>query len=240
MFPDAITSRGRRHVEELVDIAKSGVRCGVFFLVHSGNVEFFLPEYHTDLKFSNSLYNARRFLEILPLSIGWKNNLTEAGPPKILKIPWEIFEREGRDRGAYLLILEVLSERELSVGGLGIVRFNPGFYIYVGSAKKNLSSRTARHKRISKKEHWHIDRLRRISVVNNILPILSRATLECEIADSIRDIADQEISGFGSTDCSCLSHLFYFQVNPLTLRAFHDLLQYYRMDRPLESYSQFK
>ncbi len=37
--------------------------------------------------------------------------------------------------------------------------FPCGFYIYVGSAQKNLKQRIERHIRREKKKHWHIDYL---------------------------------------------------------------------------------
>jgi len=38
---------------------------------------------------------------------------------------------------------------------------------------------------------------------------------------------------------SCPSHLFGFSTDPLSIRKFHDVLQYFRMDRLIEKYSQF-
>jgi Uri superfamily endonuclease len=40
----------------------------------------------------------------------------------------------------------------------------------------------------------------------------------------------------GRTHCSCPSHLFGFSTDPMSLREFHEVLQYYRMDRLLEKY----
>jgi DNA-binding sugar fermentation-stimulating protein len=34
MFPDAVTARGRRHLEELADMGRRGTPCGVLFLIH--------------------------------------------------------------------------------------------------------------------------------------------------------------------------------------------------------------
>ena len=38
--------------------------------------------------------------------------------------------------------------------------------------------------------------------------------LECKIASEMRLTGDMEIRGFGSNDCGCRSHLFYFKINP--------------------------
>jgi sugar fermentation stimulation protein A len=59
MFPDAITERGRRHVLELAEMARSGIQTMIMFLVHSPKVTWFMPDYHTDFSFSTTLLAAR-------------------------------------------------------------------------------------------------------------------------------------------------------------------------------------
>jgi sugar fermentation stimulation protein A len=44
-------------------------------------------------------------------------------------------------------------------------------------------------------------------------------------------IAEWSIPGFGSTDCSCETHLFAMASNPIQSEGFQKLLQYFRMDR---------
>ncbi len=48
MFPDAVTTRGKRHIEELVGLARRGAAGAVLFLVFWPPAKFFMPEYHTD------------------------------------------------------------------------------------------------------------------------------------------------------------------------------------------------
>jgi len=62
------------------------------------------------------------------------------------------------------------------------------------------------------------------------LPIRSEIDLECSIAKDIINISDGYIKGFGSSDCSCVSHLYKFYNNPLDNKEFIDLLLYYRMN----------
>jgi sugar fermentation stimulation protein A len=47
----------------------------------------------------------------------------------------------------------------------------------------------------------------------------------------MRALADFEVPGFGSSDCSCGSHLFGFRRDPQGTPAFQELLLGYRMDR---------
>jgi sugar fermentation stimulation protein A len=144
-------------------------------------------------------------------------------------------EKEAKDQGSYVLILELRRARKIPVGRLGRVFFRRGFYIYVGSAMAHLSKRMERHRHLRKRHHWHIDELRAVADFHSILAIRSSTRLECEIAGALSKISEWGIPGFGSTDCSCDTHLFAFEKNPLHSEKFHQLLQYFRTDRYLSS-----
>lgn len=142
-------------------------------------------------------------------------------------------EKGAKDQGSYLLILELKRNRNIPVGTLGRVSFRKGFYIYVGSAMANLKKRMERHRRLRKKHHWHIDELRAVADFHSACAIRSSTRLECEIAEAMSRISEWNIPGFGCTDCSCSTHLFGFEGNPLGSEKFHQWLQYFRMDRYL-------
>ncbi len=78
-----------------------------------------------------------------------------------------------------------------------------------------LVNRVKRHIKPSedKKTHWHIDYLlnHKRSLITKLYLIPSLKRLECLIAKDLIKIADDYIKDFGSSDCSCLSHLFYFK-----------------------------
>jgi Uri superfamily endonuclease len=63
------------------------------------------------------------------------------------------------------------------------------------------------------------------------VPIISSEDLECRLAKRLQPIAEDQIKRFGSSDCNCPSHLFYFENNPLENALFIELLQYFRMRR---------
>ena len=115
-------------------------------------------------------------------------------------------------------------------GGIGIF-FKKGFYVYVGSAMANLGQRMERHRHLRKKHHWQIDELRAVAEFRSVLAIRSSVRLECEIASALSKLAEWSISGFGCSDCSCETHLFGMKSDPLKSSHFHQLLQYFRMDR---------
>jgi len=231
MFPDAVTKRGTRHLKELASLVESRTCGAVLFVVHWPHARIFMPDYHTDLAFSETLLEVRHTIQIIPISVGWNFDLSLDREPRLLEIPWKYIERESKDRGSYLLVLHLRKRRSLSVGRLGKISVPPGFYIYVGSAMRGLERRIERHRHTRKRPHWHIDVLRAVAEFRSALPIRSSARLECDIARALEEIGQWQIPGFGSTDCACGTHLFGMSGDPSHLPNFHRLLQYFRMDR---------
>jgi sugar fermentation stimulation protein A len=234
MFPDAITARGTRHLLELADLAQEGTKAAVLFLVHWPKAEFFMPEWHTDLELSRAVLAVKDRVLVKALSVEWKPDLVP-GHIREIDIPWHVVEKEARDRGSYIFIMRLKRDRRLFIGGLGDVKFRKGFYLYVGSAKTNLSKRIERHRRLRKNLFWHIDYLRANADYHAAVPIRASDDLECEIASALGKIADWQVPAFGCSDCGCDSHLFGMIDDPVHSRAFIDLLLYFRMDR-LEKY----
>jgi Uri superfamily endonuclease len=93
-----------------------------------------------------------------------------------------------QDRGSYLLILEIDNGMVLDIGSLGRFTFQKGYYLYVGSAMKNLGVRIRRHLRKTKKQHWHIDYLTAHAGTIIPLPVRSSQRDECEIAKALSSI----------------------------------------------------
>ncbi len=230
MFPDAVTARGSSHVRTLTELAQNGRRCGVLFVVHAEQAQWFLPEYHTDPAFAASLAAARPYVDIRAMGISWEPGFF-LGAARSLAIPWEIYEQEGADGGVYMVFLEIQADCRLPIGSLGEREFPAGHYVYVGSAAKGLEARIARHGRLRKKMHWHFDYLRQAAVWKGALPIRTQERLECSLAKAVRELAAGEINGFGSSDCHCGSHLFYFEQEPQKQKNFQDMFQWFRIDR---------
>ena len=89
--------------------------------------------------------------------------------------------------------------------------FKKGDYLYIGSAKGCLETRLRRHLRKDKKIYWHIDYL----LENKRAKILQIWTvdkkMECQTAEVFYQDPTTEIikKGYGSSDCKCLTHLFF-------------------------------
>ena len=231
MFPDAVTERGRKHLTELSYMKKEGINSAVIFIIHYSEAEYFLPDYHTDILFAQTFLECRESIDFFPLAVKWEDDLSLSLQVKQAIIPWKTIEEEACDRGSYLILLKVKEEKKIAIGKLGDIIFQPGYYIYAGSAMNNLSKRVKRHLRLRKNLHWHIDYLRQEAEIVTDLPVRSSQDLECEIASAISRISDLSIARFGSSDCNCQSHLFYFKENPLDKKQFMKLIEYFRMDR---------
>lgn len=99
----------------------------------------------------------------------------------------------------------------MRVGSLGRIRFTRGYYAYVGSARRGMRSRVARHLAREKRKRWHIDWLTtQPGVVPVAMVSTERTGLECRMAALLASRANLSVKGFGCSDCQCGSHLYYF------------------------------
>lgn len=231
MFPDAITERGRKHVLELVEMAQSGMRCGILFLVHWGRASWFLPDYHTDLAFSQTFLESAPFLDWKAMTLSWDETFTIPKVVGACAYPEEILRTECHDAGDYMLVLHLEEAQQIVIGSMGEVNFKAGYYVYVGSARAHLTKRIERHKRKRKGMHWHIDYLRQVTSVVATLPIRASDDLEHALAKAVSEVADWYVPHFGSSDCHCQSHLYGFTENPVHLKNFMDVVEEFRMNR---------
>ena len=140
-------------------------------------------------------------------------------------------------KGIYYLTIKLVKKCNIQVGYLGNFCFPRGFYVYVGSAQNNLEDRIERHLRRDKKIHWHIDYLLYYGQVTCVHTYAAEKNAECILSQKIGNIKNAEIlvSGFGSSDCSCTSHLYFFRDNPDSrisrLKINETLPQFYEKDR---------
>jgi sugar fermentation stimulation protein A len=233
MFPDAVTERGSRHLNGLIELNKHGMDTGVLFVVQWPRAQYFMPEYHTDFEFSRVFLKCRHEIFVKAIGLTWHNDLSLDNHVRELTIPWEIIERKVRDSGCYIVILHLEKSTEIAVGELGNIFFRKGYYLYAGSAKKTLTKRLERHQRSRKTLFWHIDYLREKASFYKGLPIRTSDDIECELADRLKKIAEWSVPGFGCSDCSCKSHLFGMETNPIISPYFIEMLYNYRI-QPVE------
>lgn len=136
--------------------------------------------------------------------------------------------------GTYVLWIDLPRALTLEAGGLGRVALRSGVHLYVGSARRAMAPRVARHLTRSsgppqplrgralatlevlapprKKAHWHIDHLLELSSARVYrVSLLPGTHCECELVLALVSTAGARASvpRFGASDCSsgCGAHL---------------------------------
>ncbi len=120
--------------------------------------------------------------------------------------------------GTYTLILFSSIDRPVNIGKLGTLFLKPGFYAYVGSAfgPGGLKARIKHHFNHSSRPHWHLDYLSPILSAREIWYTCDQTRREHQWAKihSLTRGVSLPLPGFGSSDCRCLSHLFFYKSKP--------------------------
>ena len=257
MFPDAITERGRKHLLHLRELQNEGYHTGVLFLVQWDQAQWFLPDYHTDLEFAMTFKEVAPFLDWKAVAVAWDETFTMPTATRECTYPSYVLDSEAHDSGVYIMVMHLDHELDLEIRSKGMMHFNAGYYMYVGSAKANLTKRIERHKRKRKKMHWHLDYFRGYCEMIAAVPIRTSGlaleswslthepypsmpsmpdpdvdvSVECALADAVRAIAEWDVSKFGCSDCDCMSHLFGMTENPIHNKAFMDVVEEFRMNQ---------
>ena len=228
MFPDAVTKRGTAHLLKLKELSQTGVKTGCLFVVMWPRAEFFIPAYSIDPLFAQTFSEVKNEVDLNAVALCFDPSFSKVSTVKNIAIPYGTFEEEQKDKGYYLLIVALNEEHRIETGSLGVLNLARGFYVYVGSAKQGLSKRINRHKRKLKNKHWHIDYLTAKADKIEALPFVSSADQECNLAASLGTVADRVIKKFGSSDCRCPGHLFYFKQPPAENPDFVKIVQKHR------------
>jgi endonuclease-3 len=141
-------------------------------------------------------------------------------------------------KGVYVLILRMKESKDIGVGKLGMLHFKRGYYAYAGSAQgSGGEKRVIRHFDVAHGKNatrkWHIDYL--LPHAEVICAVFSPTDyeLECVVAKLLGEKTLRKfyqtrgmlripqhcasrsfgfsaaIPGFGCSDCSCETHLFF-------------------------------
>jgi len=119
--------------------------------------------------------------------------------------------------GTYVLVLRSAGSRVIRIGCLGRLHLHPGYYGYVGSAfgPGGLRARVEHHTHHAVQPRWHIDYLRRHTRLEEVWYCRLRCEHECASALAAQPGVAVAMPGFGSSDCRCRAHLFWFGERPL-------------------------
>ncbi len=226
MFPDAPTIRGQKHIIALDRLAgEHDYTSYVIFLIFNASAERFIPNFHTDFDYGKLFLSAKavnfktfRLTFIDPVSV-------DLHSIKEIPIDFPTTAAHCKNKGAYLLVLENIEDRILTVGKLGEIHFKKGFYVYVGSALHALDARIKRHKKKRKKLFWHIDYIAStVMKIKNVYPIRKAEKSESQLAQALWKISDGYIKHFGASDAQDISHLFYFKTSPSRNKRFVEII----------------
>lgn len=124
--------------------------------------------------------------------------------------------------GTYALVMRGGAFRDdhavVRIGRLGRLRLDPGAYVYVGSAfgPGGVGARVRRHCRRAGRLHWHVDYLSRRLSVRRVWYTFDGERREHDWARALERMPESAVPlvGFGSSDCDCESHLFFFDRPP--------------------------
>lgn len=140
--------------------------------------------------------------------------------------------------GTYALILLAGADTTVQVGRLGPLHVQPGFYIYVGSAfgPGGVRARVAHHRQIAPRPHWHIDYLRAVTSLEEVWYTHDPRRWEHQWAAVFQALPRVAVprQGFGTSDCACLAHLFFFRRRPALSTFRQHLRRGWRDHQPVQ------
>lgn len=120
--------------------------------------------------------------------------------------------------GSYAMLFRCAEAGLVEAGRLGALRLEPGYYIYCGSAfgPGGVRARTAHHRAISRRPHWHLDYLRPRLQLLEIWYTFDKAPREHQWSRQLVQLrgASMPYRGFGASDCHCYSHLVRLGYKP--------------------------
>lgn len=123
-----------------------------------------------------------------------------------------------KDHGTYVCVFSLSQDIRIKIGKLAWRNLHQGYYLYVGSAfgPGGLRARLSHHLRPSPRPHWHVDYLKPHAQLVEIWLAATELRCECVWTHALLKMrgAQIPIEGFGSSDCSCQTHLVYFPRQP--------------------------
>jgi len=121
-------------------------------------------------------------------------------------------------KGAYVVWLKANAHSRVTIGKLGTMQLQPGYYAYIGSAMGpgGIRARLRHHLRIAVRPRWHIDYLRPACEVCELWYGVTDDKIEHCWVVAIADLPGAMIAmpGFGASDHPGATHLFRFDAVP--------------------------
>jgi len=86
-FPDAVTTRGKKHLETLIKVKEQGMRAVMLYIIQRMDVKIFAPAKDIDPEYAKTLIKAyQKGVEIIPIQA----KVTPEGIELIKELPFEL------------------------------------------------------------------------------------------------------------------------------------------------------
>lgn len=135
------------------------------------------------------------------------------GVAKVRHALFYFFQKiKNMNSGIYFLLIRNNKGHSLKIKNKDYF-FPRGFYVYVGSAQKNLCQRIERHRRKEKKKRWHIDYLLEFAKIIEVKIITNQQKAKEQFyAEKWIEVADFiPVPKFGASDSKAKTHLIGFK-----------------------------
>jgi len=87
LFPDAVTVRGQKHLNTLIEVKKNGMRAVMLYIIQRSDVEVFAPAGEIDPEYAKSLKRAvKAGVEVIPMQA----KVCPDGIELVRKLPFQI------------------------------------------------------------------------------------------------------------------------------------------------------
>lgn len=200
-FPDAVSSRASEHVKALAESAIGKL----IFLVLKSDIDRFLPNYHTDFMFYETLNNYKNQIDIMALSVQYDDALKIQSLKKIPVIIPEVIPS-----GIFLILFfnpQIIINAESE-------RLEDGYYIYTGSDSANVFKTVKLIKGTNGIRMILPDsKFSRMKIISDI-PVIGSAVTAEEVTAELEDHGGKPVYYTKQSNFNAAENLIYFKKNP--------------------------
>ncbi len=209
-FPDAVSTRASEHVKALAD---SGNGRLVFFVLKN-TIERFIPNYHTDYEFYETLKNYKDMIDIRALAVQYDNNLNIHSLKEIPVIIPEV-----KPEGIFLLILFNPEDTADSDGEV----LEEGYYIYCGNTSEHIFKTISSLKKTNRiKTIFPYTKFSKLKIIAD-LPIVTSSISADDVRNKLLIHSVAEVLSEGIKN-SPDNSLMYYRKNPAEESWFWDTI----------------
>lgn len=222
MFPDAPTERGRRHMEELMDLHISGeYESHIVLVIHHGDSRIFVPNFHTDPEFARAMEKASGIMNIHAVSVetDTEGRVKVVNPE--LPVVYSGLEALRRDQGFYMILYNISNSRSERNNNPGKIK--SGWYLLMEEKAERLQQSMKSRIQRKNRDGSFPEMLNYYASERKGIPVYCHKNLISEAAGEFENIWRKTGQPSGEN-----SGIYYFRNNPLMNPDFTHFLFYFR------------